>query len=169
MAEEIPSRINPLPNLKQAHLAYFFLTLFFFSTKCFSQTAEKIKFKKDGSLIYFFQKGEKTDTLSRLSDHFFYLVVPDTLKKDISIEVENGQLLRTSNDSIVKLNYLPGFKYESFYEPEENVTGKKKKIRYEYKTGVDGTSVYPHGKISISLINKRTGGLILENNFVYLK
>jgi hypothetical protein len=34
---------------------------------------------------------------------------------------------------------------------------------------VDGISVLPHEKIMVSLINKATGGLLLENVFLYLK
>lgn len=154
--------------MKSISQHFFLFVLFLFGSTGFGQSVEKIKFKKDKSLIYFFQKDEKTDTLNRLSEHFFYLVIPDTLKKDLSIEVENAQLMLTSSDSIVKLNHLPGFKYESFYAAKENEAGKKTKTRkYEFKTMVDGTSIYPQDKIIISLINKRTGGLILENVFYF--
>ncbi|PBQ32253.1 hypothetical protein CNR22_10880 [Sphingobacteriaceae bacterium] len=134
-----------------------------------AQPVEKIRFKKDQSLIYFFQKGSKTDTLHKNRDNFFYLIVPDSIKKNLSIAVENGQLMATVNDSLVKFNYLPGFKYESFYTAKDVNAGKKAKPEYEYKTMVDGISILPENKISISLINKQTGGLILENVFFYTK
>lgn len=131
---------------------------------------EKIKFKKDPSLIYFFQKGKKSDTLHASKESLFYLVAPDSIKKNLTIAVENGELIITPNDSLVKLNYLPGFKYESFYEAEENPSAKKSsRKKYQFKTMVDGTSILHENKISVSLINKQTGGLILENVFVYLE
>lgn len=132
-----------------------------------SQSVEKIKFKKDTSLIYFFQKGVKSDTLDRGIENLFYLIVPDSIKKFFSIAVENGQIMLTTNDSLVKLNYLPGFKYESFYVVKQNFSSKKTKPEYEFKTMVDGISIVSHTKIRISLINKQTGGLILENTFFY--
>ncbi|WP_317899271.1 hypothetical protein [Aurantibacillus circumpalustris] len=133
-----------------------------------SQTVEKIKFKKDRSLIYFFQKGAKSDTLYRGNENLFYLVVPENLKRDLSIQVENGQLMTSGNDSIVSLIYLPGFQYESFYESKE-IKGEKKqkKVQYNFTTLVNGTSIIKAPKISISIINKSTGGLILENVFLY--
>ena len=151
--------------IKNKTLALQFLFLSFFGI---SQTVEKIKFKKDRTLIYFFQKNEKTDTLTAFSEHFFYLVVPDGLKKDLSIQVENGQLMPTLNDSIVKFIYVPGFQYESFYVSQEiNGGEKKKKVKQEFTTMVNGTPTLKAPKISISLINKATGGLILEDVFFY--
>lgn len=148
---------------------YFILILFFLCGKFYSQTVEKIKFKKDKSLIYFFQKGTKSDTLLASRENFFYLVAPDSIKKNLSLEVENGQLMITENDSLVKLTYLPGFQYESFYTVKERKSGKKTKSeKFEFTTMVNGISILPKNKISISLINKKTGGLILENVFVYL-
>jgi hypothetical protein len=148
---------------------YFILLFFFLYGKLYSQTVEKIKFKKDKSLIYFFQKGTKSDTLNASLEHFFYLVAPDSIKKNLSLEVENGQLMVTENDSLVKLTYLPGFQYESFYKSNEIKPGKKSTSeKFEFTTMVNGISILPKSKISISLINKKTGGLILENVFVYL-
>jgi hypothetical protein len=151
--------------VKNKTLTFLFLSLSFFGI---SQTVEKIKFKKDKTIIYFFQNGEKTDTLNALSENFFYLVVHDILKKDLSIQVENGQLMPTLSDSVVKFNYLPGFQYESFYVSQEIDGGeKKKKVKLEFTTLVNGTPVLKAPKISISLINKATGGLILEDVFFY--
>ena len=154
--------------MKRNNVLYFFLLLNF-SGMLSAQPVEKIKFKKDPSLIYFFQEGSKSDTLHKSRDNFFYLVVPDSLKRSLFIAVENGQLMPTTNDSLVKFNYLPGFKYESFYTAKEVNAAKKAKPDYDYKTMVDGISILPENKISISIINKQTGGLILENVFFYSK
>lgn len=155
--------------MKKSRSLYGFLILFALATSGTSQTVEKFRFKKDPALIYFFQKGKRSDTLHKSQENFFYLIVPDTLKKSLSIQVENGQILPTANDSLVRFNYLPGFKYESLYSPSEEKVNKKGKPVYEFKTLVDGISILPHEKISISLINKATGGLLLENVFLYLK
>jgi hypothetical protein len=152
--------------LKRNKFLYLFLVLFTASLTCQAQQVERIKFKKDRSLVYFFHKGDKSDTLHKDAENYFYLLVPDSLKKDFSLEVENGQMLATENDSLVKLNYMPGFNYESFYSITDG-TKKQKRRGFEFKTAVNGTSVLEHTKISISLINKKTGGLILENTFFY--
>lgn len=151
--------------MKKNKLLYFILALILICGKITSQQVEKIKFKKDPSLIYFFQKGPKSDTIHKSLGQLFYLVVPDALKKNLSIEIENGQLLLTSNDSLVKFNYLPGFKYESFYTRKSPVR-KAKGTEYEFNTAVDGISILPHNRITISLIDKGTGGLLLQSTFV---
>lgn len=77
--------------------------------------------------------------------------------------------MSTANDSLVKFNYLPGFKYELFYTAKEVNGTKKSRPEYVSKTMVDGISILPENKINISIINKQTGGLILENVFFYSK
>lgn len=151
--------------MKKNSFLYAFLFSFLITLTVGSQTVERIRFKKDPTLIYFFQKGRKSDTLYRNAENLFYLILPDTLKKNLSLQVENGQMFLTGNDSLIGLKYLPGFKYESFYSTDP--LDHEKKGKYKFETAVDGISILPHNKISVSLINKRTEGLLLENVFYY--
>jgi len=162
------------------------LFLIFLGLICFqnykSQIPLTIKVKKLPGDIYFFQKGESSDTITKNQHDLFYLLVPDSVKKNISVLVENGQFVITENDSIVKLNYMQGLKYESLYvkpdilNPTLNTSPKKKNntlqknndhVKREFKTFINGTSVYQLNKILIQLYNKKTGKIFLENIFYY--
>lgn len=133
-----------------------------------AQSVEKIKFKKQNSLLYFFQKGAKSDTIVKNKSDLFYLVVPDTLKDKIIIFVDNGQLLPTPNDSIVKLNFVRGFNYESLFLPEEqSAAGADKKKQFHFKTLVNGTSLQPINSVRFKIVNKKEDGVIIENVFFY--
>ncbi len=133
-----------------------------------AQTVEKIKFKKQNSLLYFFQKGTQSDTIVKNKNDLFYLVVPDTLKDKIVIFVDNGQLLSTPNDSIVKLNFVMGFNYESFFLPEEQraLTTHAKK-QFHFKTLVNGTSLQPINSVRFKIVSKNEGTVIIENVFFF--
>jgi hypothetical protein len=148
------------------HLFYV-LILFSFS-KVFAQTPEKIKFQKNSTLIYFFPKGAKTDSVVKNSNDLFYLVVPDSMKKHIVVYVENGKLIKTTNDSLVKLNYMQGLKYESQFVINE-VTEAPKKIKKEYEliSLINGASSYEKNKILIQIINKKEEKVVIENVFFY--
>ena len=148
--------------------------LFIFSCcvayKSASQTVDKLKFKKENSLIYFFQKGSKSDSISKSVHNLFYLVVPDSLKHQISIQVENGQLQKTANDSIVRLSYLKGIKYESVYTRKEtNGFDSKPAKGYEFKTMINGLAEMPADSILVQFYFKKGNGLILANKFFVLQ
>ncbi len=147
---------------------YFFLVLSTFSSKFYSQTIHTIRFKKSHQLIYFFQKGIKSDTIVKAQSDVFYLIVPDSLKPYISILVDNAQLLPTQNDSLVRINYLPGFNYESLFVRANNTTKKPDgKPPPQLQTLVNGTSALAKNQIRIKIVNKQEDEQVLENVFYY--
>lgn len=148
--------------MKAGYFSYFI----FLSGYLFSQKTEVIKIKKSHECIYFFQKGIKSDSI--LNHSFFYLLVPDSLKKDISIYSANGQLVRTNNDSILQFNYLPGLSYELLYTRGEAMKGFIKRPSMELKTLVNGTVDTKLGEIYIRIVNKPDDRILIENTF-YLK
>lgn len=146
----------------------FYFLIFFLSETISSQTPQKIKFQKNSSLIYFFPKA-KTDSVISLSNDLFYLVIPDSLKRSIAIYIENGKMIRTSNDSIVQLNYMPGLKYESLYvinESKDPVDNKLKK-EFEFISLINGSSSYPKNKMLIQVVNKKEEKVVIENTYIY--
>ena len=150
---------------------FFFVILFCFNSSIIrSQKLEKIKFQKNSSVIYFFQKGVSRDTISKNSGDLFYLLVSDSLKKDIIIFIENGRLAKTLNDSIVKLYHMPGLKYESQFFIKETVSEEDlKKIQKQFQliSLINGTSNVQKDKIIIKITSKKENGLIIENAFFY--
>ena len=143
------------------HLFYF--SFLFVFTNITAQNPEKIKFQKNSSLIYFFPKGANTDSVVKNSNDLFYLVVPDSLKKHIVVYVENGKLVKTTNDSLVKLNYTQGLKYES----QVAEAPKKLKKEFELISLINGASSYEKNKILIQIINKKEEKVVIENIFFY--
>lgn len=124
-----------------------------------AQEPNLIRVKKDQHSFYFFQKGPKSDTLDNHS--LFYLIVPDTLKKNISVQVDNGRLLATENDSLLQFNYLYSMQYESVYSKVSN----EKKARFELKTLVNGTSGMEQNVIRIRIVDRRENEILLENRY----
>ncbi len=146
----------------------FYFSFLFVFTNASAQNPEKIKFQKNSTLIYFFPKGENKDSIVKNSNDLFYLVVPDSLKKHIVVYVENGKLIKTTNDSLVKLNYMQGLKYESQFVISEVAEAPKKiKKEFELISLINGASSYEKNKILIQIINKKEEKVVIENVFFY--
>ncbi len=146
----------------------FYLFIFYLSGTLSSQTPQKIKFQKNSSLIYFFPKG-KTDSVISTSKDLFYLVVPDSLKRSIAIYIENGKMIRSANDSIVQVSYMPGLKYESLYvikESKDPIDNKLKK-EFEFISLINGSSSYTKNKLLIQIVNKKEEKVVIENVYIY--
>lgn len=145
---------------------YFLCAYFVFSNCSSAQNEEKIRFKKEQGFVYFFQKGQYRDTLQKNQGDVFYLIVPDSLKPYLSIQVDNAQLLKTENDSLVSVNYVKGFNYESLYiaiEPAAKTKTKQK--AFEFKTLVNGVSMVQTNRIEIKFLDKREKSVLLKNTF----
>ncbi len=152
--------------VKSPVITYLLLFVFFTASVSEAQKVETIKLKKDKNAIYFFQKGFKSDSILKNKGDLFFLIVPDSLKALLSLQVENAQIQAGPNDSLVKLVYIKGYKYESlFILKEERYPGDKVQPAYELKTFVNGVSELPANKINISIINKRLKEILLENSF----
>ncbi len=134
------------------------------------------KVKKANESFYFFQKGNAKDTISKNSGDLFYLIIKDKLKKILYIHIDNGQLLKTDNDSVFRVNYIKGIKYECFFEkilaegPDE-FPGKKndqeKNITYNFKCMINGVSNEEKNKIVFRFKVKDEALPFLENKFFY--
>jgi hypothetical protein len=145
------------------YILYFVLLI---SGTGWTQSPDKIKFAKNSDLIYFFQVGTKSDTISKGVSDKFYLIVPDSLKESILFSLDNAQLIRSENDSMVICNYLPGLRYESiFLNRGQDDLGEELLNIYEFKTLVNGTSVINKKKIIIQVIDRRKNKVLMENEF----
>lgn len=137
-----------------------------------AQKPTSIKVKKRTEMIYFYQEGEKCDTISKNYCNRFYLFVQDSLKKHINIISENALIQKTKNDSVFTVLYLPGLKYESYFAKKDSVSATAKKSKnqknkqnLELISGIDGVSSYYREKIQIKFIDKRSDRILLENIF----
>lgn len=140
-----------------------------------AQNTATINVKKEQHYFLFFQKEKKTDTINNAHNNVFYLLVPDTLKELLVFNSENAQIVKTKNDSLVKLNYLPGLKYEFIYEAEKKEFSTKEEIERKhnlksgtYKTLINGTTELEPGKIRIQISHRKTLKLLHEINLFYM-
>jgi len=137
------------------------------------QNPQTIKVKKENENFYFFQKGISSDTISKNKGDLFYFVVNDKLKNNLIILIENGQFVKTGNDSIFKFNYIRGIAYECLFEkiPEKSLGQPLDKdhvnIKYEFKCLVNGVSAEERNRISFRFKLKNEAVPFLENRFYY--
>lgn len=118
----------------------------------------------------FFQKGAKSDTILKGKNDLFYLMVPDSLKGMVTLDIENGRLTPTSNDSIVRLEYLKGLRYESSYlrQPDENSTlSKSRTEKLVFKPQINGASEFPEERIKLRIVFKGKENEAFERVFWY--
>ena len=113
--------------------------------------------------MQFYQSGKATDTIAPGKADLFYLSVPDSLKKQIVIHVENGKLDLMNNDSLVKLSHLPGLRYEGLFvnkdaNPESPLV---------FKSLINGISTTEKRKVVVKIMNKRKDKLILEKEYYF--
>jgi hypothetical protein len=152
---------------------FLFLIFFYFHT-VFCQSTQVIRVKKTDNNLYFFQKGNSSDTISKNKGDLFYLLPKDKLKKILIIHIENGQLLKTHNDSIFKLNYVKGIGYEGVFERIFDLNEKpakgpesKQALKFEFKCLINGVSSEKQNKVVFRFKVKGEANPFLENTFYF--
>jgi hypothetical protein len=143
----------------------------------YCQPHQIIKFAKQQNGFYFFKKGNSGDSIIKNKSDLFYLIVADSMKPGFSLSVENGRLIKTTNDSLVKFEHMPGLKYETLYTLDgpsgDTISAfyKEKKAlkRYGLITLINGTSDKEKNIVVCKIDDKKKEGLILENRFLYFE
>lgn len=153
--------------MKTFFIKYLKALIFFISLTYSARAQINLNFevRKENEPIYFFQKGEKRDTLSK--SNMFYLLVSDLLKKDVLIQTENAQIRLTENDSLIRIQYLPGMKYECWYMDTENSQSLSNTNEVVLASFVNGTSQLALGKIQIKISKKKSEEVLIQNTFYY--
>lgn len=112
-----------------------------------------LKVKKEDNRFLFFQKGLKSDTVIKNKNDLFYIKLPDSLKQNIQIFLNNGQFIKTDNDTIYRLIQIPGMKYS--HSKTDSV----------FNTLLEGNCT-PSKNISVEFINTKTQKVFLKNIFI---
>ncbi len=140
-----------------------FLLYLFFAISGVLCSQQVVVVKRDRAFA-FFQKGEQRDTVSKNKGDVFYLHIPDSMKSFVVISVENGKFDVIAGDSLLRLTYLRGHKYESFFVKEEDE--QTRKVTNKFITAVNGASSLPGNEVLITFYDKRSPGKsIIENKF----
>lgn len=140
----------------------FFFFLFLFSS-VLTKGQESFKVRKQGELV-FYQKGIKRETIDAREGTLFYLRVPAELQPKVLIHIDNAQLI-SINDTIFKLRFVRGVKYECAYVLNDE--SDKTKQKREYKVMINGSSDFEKNKIRITFVDDERKETLLENIFQY--
>ena len=127
----------------------YILILFSFSLKA----QYSIKVKREDNRFLFFQLGQKSDTIIKNKSDLFLIKLPDSLKTNIQIFLNNGQFIKTDKDSIYQLKLILGMKY-SHSKPDSL-----------FNTLLEG-HCNPSKIISVEFVNTKTQKSFLKNNFI---
>lgn len=154
----------------------FFLFLFFHCI-CFSQSKDKIIIKQQDQ-IYFYQLGDVKDSIIiKNSTDLFLLKMSDDKKKIVEVKLKNATFVKTNEENIFKLIFVPGMNYRMIYatSAEEGVSGVNsnsvnsqiKNKPYQYQIATDGANVDGSKEIVIQLIDTKTEKVLITNTFSY--
>ena len=128
-----------------------FISLLLLSCSSFAQYS--IKVKREDNRFLFFQLGQKSDTIVKNKSDLFLIKLPDSLKSNIQIFLNNAQFIKTNKDSIYQLKPIAGMKY-SHSKPDS-----------VFNTLLEG-HCNPSKIITIEFINTKTQKSLLKNNFI---
>lgn len=129
-----------------------YIFIFFLFVTFPAKAQYQVKIKKEDNRFLFFKLGNKLDSLINKDNNLFYIKLPDNNKKNISIFIENGQFVKTTNDTIYQILFIPGMKYSH---------SKKDSI---FNTLVEGTCNVSN-IIKIDFYDTYTNKSILKNQF----
>lgn len=133
-----------------------------------AQTPDKIKIKKEDAL-YFFQVGQKTDTIVQNKNDLFYLKITGTLRCNARIEVVNGRLTKT-NDTLFQLKKIPNLQYEHYFQDSTFVANKVNGTNencFKFITHINGANEGNGNAVSIQIYNINTRETLISNKFYY--
>jgi hypothetical protein len=130
----------------------------------FLSAQQTIKVRKQTE-IAFYQQGTKRESIDAKNGNLFYLHVPKEQQSKVHIHIDNGQLIAL-NDTLFKLRFVRGVKYECAYVLPEEKTEEQKEKR-EYKVMINGSSDFDKDKIRIRFVDEEKKETLLENIFIY--
>lgn len=136
-----------------------------------AQSPDKITIKKEDA-VYFFQTEKKSDTISVNQNDLFYLKFDGSLRCNARIEVVNGKLYKTNNDSIFQLKRSTNIQYEHYFMDSVFVANKanpkdKNRNCNKFVSHINGAIDGDGHTISIQIYNLNTRETLLSNTFYY--
>lgn len=147
------------------------IILIVFNFSLLAQTPDKIKIQKEDA-VYFFQIGQKSDTVSANQNDLFYLKFTSSLKCNARIEVVNGRLFKTNNDTIFQLKKATNLQYEHYFMDSVFVANKpdpkgKNRDCRKFISHINGAQEGSGKIITIQIYNLNSKETLLNNSFYY--
>ena len=114
---------------------------------------QKIHIKKQDNRFLFYQLGKHNDTITAHKNDLFLIKLPDSLKKYLSIQIENGQFRAVNKDSMIyQLQFIKGMKYSHQYTDSV------------FSTQLEG-NCQPSKKITVQFYNELIRKTVFRNLF----
>lgn len=118
-----------------------------------SEAQQKIKVKKEDNRFLLFKLGEQNDVIIKGKADLFLIKLPDSLKKDLVVMVENGRFSKTTNDTIYKILPIKGMKYSHTF------------VDTTFEVLLEGVC-NPSSTIFLEVKNRKTKKVLLQNKFL---
>ena len=132
-------------------LLYFIIVFICFSLLCEAQ--QKIKIKKEDNRFLLFKLGKQTDHIVKDQSDLFFIKLPDSLKNNLLVMVENGRFTQTTNDTIFKFIPIKGMKYSHAFRDTT------------FEVLLEGVC-HPSNTIFLEVKNIKTKKSLLQNKFL---
>lgn len=129
----------------------FIFTIFLWTFNLKSQ--HHIKLKKEDNRFLCYQIGTKNDTIIKNKTDLFYIKIPDSLKMQHKIIIENGKINKTNLSHTYLLVPIIGMKYSHTIQDSL------------LETLVEGISSETTN-ITLRIKNAHTSKIILSNKFI---
>ncbi len=152
--------------MKSTIKIFLFILIFnvLFVLNGIGQNTTFIKVKKQNDIVFFYQKGTKSDTVTHQKNNLFYFILNDSLKRSVSISIDNGRFISTKNDSIIEFKFMPNLKYEAKFI-EENTPALLKKLKFV--SLINGSTTFNKNEIVIKIYSTKQDKPLIENVFYY--
>lgn len=157
--------------IKKRNFSKFILYFLILNQSTIGQNLKKIKIKKEDRL-YFFQVGPKSDTISTNKNDLFYLRITGNLGCTSRIEVENGRLMKTKNDTTFQLKYIPNLQYEHYFQDSTFNASKPNNASantncHKFITHINGANENKGNIIKVTIYNIQSKDVLLNNTYYY--
>lgn len=129
----------------------------------------RIHVRSDKDLIYFYPKIPVKDSTCLTNGTLFYVFTTEVAKQGFHLYLENARLLKSENDSLFQLEYLPGMQYEVVYLPvtEAEEPAPPKNKRRELKSLLNGSTALRKDRIRIKIYKDQGEGLVYEKVYCF--
>jgi hypothetical protein len=147
---------------------HFTFLLSFALTGLHAQSPAKVRVRS-GKDLAFFQQGRICDTVSSGRHDMFYLQVPRDLRCNLRIDVENGQLWKTS-DTLYRLVHVGSMNYTHHFADSVGYGGSiDKNISRcrNYQVMINGANSSRPALITIRFYDSAKDSLLLTNRYYY--
>ena len=116
--------------------------------------------------------GQKSDTISAGKNDLFYLKMTGKTGCNTRIEIENGRLFKTKNDTVYQLKNAPHLQYEHHFQDStfvahSNKPGQVNDNCHKFITHINGANEKDGKAIRIQFYNVNTKESLLLNTFYY--